>query len=138
MGGRSHRMLRVEVPSSRIVQQATNRIAIGHHVPEKIRLKIHCFTECFQNCFSKRLEIRVKRFEESLKFRDFLRPDIVGIITDVGAVPRQFLPDVPELLEICMGIALGVFPAKGGVSPSATVTAIVFQLGFDRQSEQPF
>ena len=47
------------------------------------------------------------------------------------------MPDVPEFLEICMGIALGVFPAKGGVSPSATVTAIVFQLGFDRQSEQP-
>ena len=37
-----------------------------------------------------------------------------------------------------MGIALGVFPAKGSVSPSATVTAIVFQLCFDRQSEQPF
>ena len=33
--------------------------------------------------------------------------------------------------------ALGVFPAKGGISPAATILAVIFQLGFDRESEQP-
>ncbi|MND81788.1 hypothetical protein D3C80_735940 [compost metagenome] len=109
----------------RIVQHPQDAVAQFDLVLEIVVAQLHVAGDGLEDLAAQLIQGVEHAVEVGLEALDLGRPDVVAHVLAIGMARGQFAPDVPELLEVHGGGALGGFDAEGGQAARAAGAGLV-------------